>query len=505
SPTLIVSQDGTGDYDDTSTQAIKNAISKAQSKGIGTVLIKQGTYLHDSDDPIEMPAGFALIGIEPNATLKVADDISPTQLIDVWDSSNIEIKNLTIDGNERCTAAVMAINRSNGAADVVENIQVVGCTFKGQNPVGSSWLFRVVDWAQSWQLKRVVFDRCAMLGRAGSGAEEDSITFGYLDGVQISNCWVEDIGRWVQAWNCNNVQAVNSLFRDIQFGGFILQGVHNGTVSNCVFEATTAGSTYIRSLGEVDESVKRSSYNNVVSNCAFHNVVLTIEARYDAHIVAPQIENCAFWGSYSDGAAYYIQLHQEPAGYGGQVLYPKLSNVVIYDPPKYGVQIDPEAVQPILEGVRIYTIDGASYAPIWLKATDAVLRDVHIVNTGTTSGQHPINIDAAGSIKTCEGLYVSGFSQGIQNVENIEEFVGYNEVNGLLSENSGDSSIPSGSTSTTITHGLIRPPPTYGHIQTAPTSDWKCTPYLANKGWTTFDVRGSDTSTTRWFHWRAWC
>jgi polygalacturonase len=109
---------GDGITDDTA--AIQKAINYIYSKGGGTVVIPDGTYLINPDTKISMKSNMKL-SLSPNAVLKAkATSSGSYQIIFMWNISNVEIVGGKIIGDRANHIGASTTNWGEG-------IYVVGC------------------------------------------------------------------------------------------------------------------------------------------------------------------------------------------------------------------------------------------------------------------------------------------------------------------------------------------------------------------------------------------
>jgi len=476
-PTIMVSQDGTGDFDDTSTQAIKNAISRAQSKGIGTVLIKQGTYIHEDEEPIDLPAGMALKGIEPQAILKVDDEASPLQLIKAYDKSNIELKGLTLDGNKRCGYAVLDI-RKTVEGQATENILLDNITVKGQLENSDyAWLIFVWDTQHENLLKNVRAYGCQFIDDyTFSTGTADSITFSFCDEVILSGCRTYGLMRPFQIYGCKHVSISGCILGKHGEYGLILQGTQSAALTGCTFYndvvSTKTTQLLIRPvLGE--EAVARDAIGITVDGCVFDGVSLEINRYSDRSILATQISNCV-WRNIENLTQNTAALVIKKQSSGSGVLkWLKLSDLLFYHIGKENMEIkDCDRVD--VENVRCITTDNTSWQTVYVEnATNVHIKGLECVYEAGSYNHRALDVRNGSSV-VVEGLHTEGYAgwggDGVpvyQETDGLITFRGYNYICGKLTQNAGKATIPASSTSVVVSHGLYLTPTKFRLTPTA--------------------------------------
>lgn len=252
---VTVARSGTADYvcdgtaDDVELQAAINAVNAA---GGGTVFVRANTNPYRLAAVVTLPENVSVVGERQarqaagGVTFKTAAAFSPTSLFTMTGTTNpasntdlkhdVNMENITIDGNSTTTNAVMLTNQ-----DTIKfiNCRFINCT----NSINTTWDSTIAPSGTSIP-GGIYLERCQVSTLStGTG-----IILNYQTQCWIMNSWFTagsgTPAAWIKFNASNKVKIVNCefntattalLFTDVNLGGGLDFPTHNISITGCVF------------------------------------------------------------------------------------------------------------------------------------------------------------------------------------------------------------------------------------------------------------------------------
>lgn len=153
---------GDGTTDDTT--ALQNALTAASGK---TLLLGGNTYAITS--ALTPPANVTIQGVSGLTTIKLLSSGSDVNLINLSGASTVfRVKDVIFDGNK---ATVSAVNTSGIYLSSANTVEVLNCTFKNFNDLGSNAGGKGVYMAHASSAEKLVVDNCTFTDIEGNAVQ----------------------------------------------------------------------------------------------------------------------------------------------------------------------------------------------------------------------------------------------------------------------------------------------------------------------------------------------
>ena len=299
---------------DSPTACIQEGINYVVPLGGGTIYIKRGIYKINTyqqfGQGIDVPKNIdiSIIGENPYTT-KIVAGVSMDSLI-MFRARSATVKDITFDGNGIANVVVYVLNHDRDPAPI-DYVEFKNVIMKRNNPNGIGWVFSVWDAYNDtnntgvFGIDTVVVEDSEI--RGPSSTNQDAVAFTFVDKVFINRTKFIDLERVVNSYVVNYFNCKNSLFEGFKsYASLVIDRTLYAVIDSCVFRNNSEWApirihipfeVYIKSIYDDNEIMIEPT----VPGTEVHNV--TYPDKIAVAITDSVLSRISIFGNYYDKLA----------------------------------------------------------------------------------------------------------------------------------------------------------------------------------------------------------